>query len=103
MDRSLLLRKLIEKLVDELKSSNHYPSDADWHTGFNSDTPVEESEIDPKTGKIVHNTSVGDHATFLQQWDTSSGGFLEGEERDSGTYSFKLNNLFRAYAKKTDE
>lgn len=89
----------------KLKSSNHYPSDADWYIGFTPDQETaNESEYDPKTGKVVRDTSVGTRATFLQQWDTSSGGFLEGDDvkRDSGTYSFNLNNIFRAYAKKTD-
>lgn len=101
MSNALLVRKIVEKLAAELKSSNHYPSDADWYIGFGPDqNTANESEYDPKTGKVVHNTSVGDHATFLQQWDDSAGGYLEN--RDSGTYSFKLNNLFRNYAKKTD-
>jgi hypothetical protein len=106
MSNTLLVRKIVEKIALELKSSNHYPSDADWYIGFEPDQETaNESEYDPKTGKVVHDTSVGTHTTFLQQWDTSSGGFLEEEDdvkRDSGTYSFNLNNIFRAYAKKTD-
>lgn len=98
MDKSLLLRRIIKELVEELKSSNHYPSDADLYIGFkpSAETPVEESEYDPKTGKIVNNTKIGDHATFLQQWDKDGGWFIEEDDipdRDSGTYSYKLHDL----------
>ncbi len=105
MDKALLVRKIIEDIAAELKSSNHYPSDADWYIGFGADQNIaNESEYDPKTGEVVNNTTVGDHSTFLQQWDSSAGGYLQDEDvqRDSGTYSFKLNNLFRAYADKRD-
>lgn len=106
MDKALLLRKLIEKIADELKTTSVRPGDADWYIGFGADTnTANESEYDPKTGKVVHNTSVGDHTTYLQQWDPEPEGYLEEEDdvkRDSGTYSFKLNNLFRAYADKRD-
>lgn len=104
MDKTLLVRKIIEKLAAELKSSNHYPSDADWHIGFGPDqNTANESEYDPKTGKVIYNTSVGDRATFLQQWDDSAGGFLEDEQRDRGLYSIKLFNLFKAYADKPNQ
>ena len=106
MDKALLLRKLIEKIADELKTTSVRPGDADWYIGFGADTnTANESEYDPKTGKVIHNTTVGDHTTYLQQWDADNTGYIEEEDdvkRDSGTYSFKLNNLFRAYAKKTD-
>jgi hypothetical protein len=103
MDKTQLVRKIVEKIAEELRSSNIRPGDQDWYIGFKPDqNTANESEYDPKTGKVVHDTSVGDHTTYLQQWDTSAGGFLQDEDRDSGTYSFKLNNLFRAYAKKTD-
>lgn len=106
MDKALLLRKLIEKIADELKTTSVRPGDADWYIGFGADTnTANESEYDPKTGKVVHNTSVGDHTTYLQQWDADNTGYIEEEDdvkRDSGTYSFKLNNLFRAYADKRD-
>lgn len=101
MSNPILIRKVIEELVGELKSSNHYPSDADWYIGFPTDqNTANESEYDPKTGKVIHNTSVGDRTTYLQQWDAEPEGYVE--ERDSGTYSFRINNLMRAYAKKSD-
>ena len=101
MSNALLIRKVVEELARELKSSNHYPSDADWYIGFPIDqNTANESEYDPKTGKVIHDTSVSDRTTYLQQWDTEPEGYVE--ERDSGTYSYKLNNLFRAYARKAD-
>ena len=105
MNNALLIRKLLEKEIEKLKSSNHYPSDADWHIGFTPDQDTtNESEYDPRTGKVIHNTAVGDQATHLQQWDPEPEGYIEEEEetRDSGTYSYKLNNLFRAYGSKSD-
>ena len=106
MNKALLIRKLIEKIAEELKSSNHYPSDADWYIGFGADTnTANESEHDPRTGKMVHDTSISDRTTYLQQWDPEPEGYLEGEDvkRDSGTYSFRINNLLRAYADKLDQ
>ena len=93
-----LKERLVTSLVKELKTSSVRGSDADWYIGFksNTETPVEESEYDPKTGKIVNNTNIGDHATFLQQWDNEGGWFIEEDDivdRDSGTYSYKLQNL----------
>mgnify|MGYP006272987713 CR=1 FL=1 len=92
----ILRKKLIEDLVKELNGSSYRTGDADWHMGFkpSAETPVEESEYDPKTGKVVNNTTVGDHATFLQQWDADGSFFLEDDipDRDSGTYSFRLQN-----------
>ena len=106
MDKTLLVRKIIEKIAEELKTTSVRPGDADWYIGFKPDqNTANESEYDPKTGKVVHNTTVGDHTTYLQQWDADNTGYIEEDDdakRDSGTYSFKLNNLFRAYAKKTD-
>lgn len=71
-------KQFIESIVKELRSSTVRSSDADWHLGFKSDTPVEESEYDRKTGKVINNTEIGDHSTFLQQWDADNTGFLEG-------------------------
>jgi len=109
MNKALLLRKLLEKIAKEefkIKSSNMHPSDADWYIGFGDDVnTANESEYDPKTGKVLYNTSVGDYTKFLQQWDPEPEGYLEEEDdvkRDSGTYSFRINNLLRAYANKTD-
>lgn len=91
MDRKLLVRKLIEKLAGELelKSSNHYPSDADWHIGFrfgDDNLTANESEYDTKTGKVINNTKIGNRATYLQQWDTEPEGYLEARDvkRDNG-------------------
>jgi len=86
-------KALVEQLVDFIRSSTVRGGDKDWYLGFKADTPVEETERDPKTGKIVNNTEIGDHSTFLQQWDTRNVGYLEGEERDSGTYSYRLQKL----------
>ena len=42
--------------------------------------------LDPKTGKIIKNNTIGGHNTYLQQWDADNTGYLEGEDvkRDSG-------------------
>jgi hypothetical protein len=92
-----LRERLVNSLVKELRSSTTRGSDADWHIGFKGvETPVEESEYDPKTGKVVNNTAIGDHATFMQQWDNEGGWFIEEDDipdRDSGTYSYKLHDL----------
>jgi len=98
MEKSIRDR-IVRELAEELKTSSFRGSDADWYIGFNpNDELANESEYDPKTGKIINNTEIGDHATYLQQWDasTSGGGFLEEddiEDRDSGTYSFRLQNI----------
>lgn len=93
----LVRKKLIEDLVKEIGASSYRRGDADWYIGFkpSAETPVEESEYDPKTGKIVNNTKIGDRATFLQQWDADGSFFLEDDipDRDSGTYSYKLQNI----------
>jgi len=91
MDKALLVRKLVKKIAEELKlkSSNHYPSDADLYVGFkfgDSQQTANESEYDPITGKLVHSTAIGDYPTFLQQWDEVPGGYVEEDDvkRDSG-------------------
>lgn len=100
----LLRKKLVNELVRELRSSSVRSGDVDWYIGFKSDTPVEETERDPKTGKIVNNTQIGDRSTFLQQWDADNVGYVEEDERDSGTYSFRLwNSLFEPYKSKTKD
>ena len=92
-----LRERFISTLVKELRSSSVRGSDADWYIGFtpSQETPVEESEYDPRTGKIVHNTEVGTRATFLQQWDATSKGYVEEDDvqRDSGTYSYRLQQI----------
>lgn len=89
MNNALIVRKVVERLARELKSSNHYPSDADWYIGFGIDVnPANESAVekDPKTGKVVKNNMIGDYTTFLQQWDADNVGYVEEEDekRDSG-------------------
>jgi hypothetical protein len=91
MNKKEIIRKLIENIKKEieLKSSNHYPSDADWHIGFrfgDDNLTANESEYDPKTGKIINNTKVGSRATYLQQWDTEPEGYFENKDvkRDNG-------------------
>lgn len=74
----IVRKKFIESMVKELRSSTVRSSDADWYIGFKSDTPVEESEYDPKTGEIINNTTIGDRSTFLQQWDADNTAFIEG-------------------------
>lgn len=93
-----LRERIVNTLVKELVSSTTKPGDHDWYVGFkpSAETPVEESEYDPRTGKIVNNTRVGTHATFLQQWDDVGSYFIEEDgtvTRDSGTYSYKLQNI----------
>ena len=89
MNRALIVRKVVEKIVRELKSSNMHPSDADWYIGFGNDVNTANEntvELDPKTGKVVKNDTIGDYTTFLQQWDADNVGYVEEDnvERDSG-------------------
>lgn len=89
MNNALIVRKVVEKLANELKSSNHYPSDADWYIGFGDDVNTANEatvEKDPKTGKVVKNNMIGNYATFLQQWDADNVGYVEEEDerRDNG-------------------
>lgn len=96
---SQIRERFVKSIVKELRGSTVRSSDADWYIGFNpeSETPVEESEYDPKTGEIINNTQVGNHATFLQQWDNDGGWFIEEDDvkRDSGTYSYKLRDIWQ--------
>lgn len=100
----LVRKKLVNSLVEELKTSSYRGSDADWYIGFTPDQETaNENEYDPKTGKIVNNTEVGNHATFLNQWDADNTGFLEEDdiERDSGTFNNRLPlNMFQPYESK---
>ena len=88
MNKALIVRKVVEQVVRELKSSNMHPSDADWYIGFGDDVnTANESamEFDPKTGKVAKNNMIGDYTTFLQQWDADNVGYVEEDEkRDSG-------------------
>jgi hypothetical protein len=90
MSNALLVRKVIEQLVKELKSSNMHPSDADWYIGFGDDVNTANEaavERDPRTGAVVKNNMIGDYTTFLQQWDADNVGYVEEEEdvkRDDG-------------------
>jgi len=96
MNKLSLVRKLVKQVAEELelKSSNHNPSDADLYVGFkfgDDQQTANESEYDPKTGKILNNTKVGNRATFLQQWDAEQTGYLdEYEPRDRGVGYQKL-------------
>lgn len=94
--------RFVKSMVKELRSSTVRSGDVDWYIGFKADTPVEESEIDPKTGKIINNTKVGDYTTYMNQWDADNTGYVE-EERDSGTYSFRMwKTLFEPYGSTKD-
>lgn len=87
MNSALIVRKVVEELVRELKSSNMHPSDADWYIGFGDDVNTANEaavEKDPRTGKVVKNNMIGDYTTYLQQWDADNVGYVEEEERDSG-------------------
>ena len=86
MSNALLVRKIIEKLANELKSSNMHPSDADWYIGFGDDVnTANENQYDPRTGKLVKNDTIGNHTTYLNQWDADNVGYLEEDEpRDNG-------------------
>jgi hypothetical protein len=96
MSNALLVRKVIENLAKEIKSSTVRSSDADWYIGFGDDVnTANESEYDPKTGKVINNTSVGDHTTYLNQWDADNTGYLEEDEpRDNGVGYQKLATMF---------
>lgn len=89
MNNALIVRKVVEKLVHKLKSSNMHSSDADWYIGFGDDVNTANEaavEKDPKTGKVVKNNMIGDYTTFLQQWDADNVGYVEEDDihRDSG-------------------
>ena len=87
MSNALVVRKVVEKLAEKLRSSNMHSSDADWYIGFGDDVnTANESEYDPKTGKVIKNDTVGDNVSYLNQWDADNTGYLEGEDvrRDSG-------------------
>jgi hypothetical protein len=94
----VLRKKIVEELVKEIAASSYRAGDAEWYIGFkpSAQTPVEEMEYDPRTGEVVSDTRIGDRATYLQQWDDAGSFFLEDDDipdRDSGTYSFRLQNL----------
>lgn len=88
MNNALIVRKVVEKLVHKLKSSNMHPSDADWYIGFGADINTANEaaiEKDPRTGEVVKNDMIGDYTTFLQQWDADNLGYVEEDgDRDSG-------------------
>jgi hypothetical protein len=97
MDKTLLVRKIVEDIAKEfkLKSSNMHSSDADWYIGFGDDVnTANESSFDPKTGKIIHNTSVADKVSYLQQWDADNVGYVEEEDerRDRGI-GYQMNAM----------
>ena len=61
MSNALLVRKIVEKLAEELKSSSVRPSDADWYIGFGDDVNTANEaavELDPRTGGVVKNNMV---------------------------------------------
>ena len=104
---SVTRKKFVDGLVKELRSSTVRGGDQDWYIGFkpSAETPVEEMEYDPRTGKVVSDTRVGDHTTFLHQWNNNGSFYLEDDipDRDSGTYSYRLwNSLFEPYEKTDD-
>jgi hypothetical protein len=72
MNSALIVRKVVERLAKELKSSNMHPSDADWYIGFGDDVNTANEEV------------VGDKITYLQHWDGDNIGYVEEEKRDSG-------------------
>lgn len=91
MDKSLLVRKLIKRIAEEmkLKSSNHYPSDADLYVGFkfgDDQQTANENEYDPVTGELMNNTDISTASSYLQQWDADNVGYVEEDDvvRDSG-------------------
>lgn len=96
--------RFVKSLVKELRSSTVRSSDADWYIGFTpSQETANESEYDPKTGKVVNNTKIGDDTTYLNQWDADNTGYLEEDDidRDSGTFNNRLPlNMFEPYGKK---
>lgn len=72
MNNALIVRKVVERLARELKSSNMHPSDADWYIGFGDDVNTANEEV------------VGDRVTYLQHWDGDNTGYVENVKRDSG-------------------
>lgn len=83
-----LIRKIVEDEIEKLKSSNIHSSDADLYVGFkfgDEQDTANENEYDPRTGKLVKNDTVGNHTTYLNQWDADNTGYLEEDEpRDNG-------------------
>lgn len=51
MDKSLLIRKLVEKVVETLKTSSTKGSDADWYIGFGDDVNTANEEEMRDDGK----------------------------------------------------
>lgn len=96
--------RFVKSLVEELRSSTVRGSDADWYIGFTpSQETANESEQDPKTGKVVNNTKIGDDTSYLNQWDADNTGYLEEDDidRDSGTFNNRLPlNMFKPYENK---
>ncbi len=91
MEKSLLVRKLVKRIAEEmkLKSSNHYPSDADLYVGFkfgDEHQTANENEYDPVTGELMNNTDIATASSYLQQWDADNVGYVEEDDvqRDSG-------------------
>lgn len=72
MNSTLIVRKVVERLARELKSSNMHPSDADLYIGFSDDVNTANEDV------------VGDRVTYLNHWDGDNTGYVEEEERDSG-------------------
>ena len=91
MSNPALVRKVVEKLAKEVqdfkvKSSNIHGSDADWYIGFGIDNNTANeaaNEYDPKTGELVKNNIIGNHTTYLQQWDTNNGGYIEEDGKEN--------------------
>lgn len=89
MKNSILLRKLVHKLAEEVLSSDLKPrysntnsSDATVYLYPPDRNPINfESEYDSK-GNIVNNTETGNHLTHLRQWDRSNDYFEEDELPD---------------------
>lgn len=102
MSNPALVRKVVEKLAKEVqdpsvKSSNMHGSDADWYIGFGIDNNTANeaaNEYDPKTGKLVKNNIVGNHTTYLQQWDTNNGGYIEEDgKKNTGFGKIVMNQI----------
>lgn len=97
MDKTHLVRKLVKKIAEELKlkSSNHYPSDADLYVGFkfgDHQQTANENEYDPVTGELMSNTDIATASSYLQQWDADNVGYVEEDDvqRDNGIGLVKL-------------
>ena len=63
-------------------------SDVDWVIGFGGVDTANENEYDPKTGKLMKNDTVGNHTSYLNQWDADNTPYLEKRDKERDNTGF---------------